>query len=427
MNEVAKIHLGRQAFDISADAHKDLKAYLDAIKKQVGEEDVMQEVENRMAELLNERGVTGDKVILQTDVDYLKEQLGDPKDFGEEPLETVQKTDGKRLYRDANNAMLAGVAAGLAQYFGIDVVLFRILFVIGIFTGGWGILIYILLWLIVPEAKTPSDKLRMAGKPVTVEGLKEVVERADIKSAAKRANNTLAGPINTIFDIFLKTIGIFIILSGLTALFALVAFEIYVLVHGNNLLQDNIFPIGFKEHLLLDIAITIGALISIFTILIGMALFIRKWPVGAWITGVLIGLIFIGMAAGAALSADSYPQVRDRYNANLHTSIRSLGTFNQVKLVGEGVGVNFETADKYSASISYFDHPDISKIKTTVSANTLTIDSSQFDWHRHCSALCLPDTYEVVITIKTPVELQVTKRTLPTTLPEPIIYTSNPI
>src|ERR1700729_632294 len=107
MNEVNKVHLGRQAFTISVEAHKELKAYLDAIKKQVGDKSVVDEVELRMAELLAEHGITGEKVILPADVNFLKEQLGNPKDFKEDtdPIDTNDKpADTKRLFRDTDNA-----------------------------------------------------------------------------------------------------------------------------------------------------------------------------------------------------------------------------------------------------------------------------------------------------------------------------------
>ncbi|HUB94258.1 MAG TPA: PspC domain-containing protein, partial [Verrucomicrobiae bacterium] len=179
MNEVTKIHLGRQAFTISVDASRELKTYLNAIKKHVSDESVLGEVELRMAELLHEHGVRGEQVVLLADVDFLKQQLGNPEDFADEDeakKAPEAQTESKRLFRDTSNAMIAGVAAGLASYFGLDVLIIRLLFVVATFTGGWGILIYILLWLLVPEAKTSSERLQMAGKPVTIGSLKEVVE-----------------------------------------------------------------------------------------------------------------------------------------------------------------------------------------------------------------------------------------------------------
>src|SRR5690348_1418792 len=106
MNEVTAIHLGRQPFTISVAAHKALQTYLHDIEKHAGK-DVAEEVELRMAELLTERGVTGEKVVLEKDIDYLKEQLGSPTDFSEdEDNKADKKADNdangrsKRMYRD---------------------------------------------------------------------------------------------------------------------------------------------------------------------------------------------------------------------------------------------------------------------------------------------------------------------------------------
>lgn len=307
MNEVTKVHLGRQAFTISVAAHKELRAYLDAIARQVEDDGVVEEVELRMAELLGERGVKGDKVILPADVKFLKQQLGDPKEFkdDEEPSSTrAVASTGKRLFRDPDNAWIAGIAAGLGAYFGVDALLIRVLFVLGTFAWGGSIVVYILLWLLVPEAKTKSDRLQMAGKPITVDSLKQVVERADVKGAAARAGDTLTEPagrirdgINGIFRLIVKIIGVALTLWGLLMLIGLAFCGVYLLVHGN-VVADNLFPIGFKEHLLVYLAAFVVAMVAIFIILFGMAVFRRKWPIRGWLTGVLAGLTIIGLVGG---------------------------------------------------------------------------------------------------------------------------------
>lgn len=217
MNEVIKIHLGRQAFTVSIAAQKELRSYLDAIEKQVGDKEVVEEVELRMAELLAEHGIHGNKVVLPKDIDFLKKQLGSPKDFKDDEGEASladTRSEGKKLFRDTENGMIAGVAAGLAAYLGLDVVLVRILLILGTLAWGMGLLVYVLLWLLVPEAKTTSERLQMAGKSVTLDSLKEVVERADVKGAAQRANGTVAPFINSVFRIILKITGVGFILAG---------------------------------------------------------------------------------------------------------------------------------------------------------------------------------------------------------------------
>jgi phage shock protein PspC (stress-responsive transcriptional regulator) len=410
MNEVTKIHLGRQAFTISVEAHKALRQYLDAIEKQVKDKDVLNEVELRMAELLAEHNVTGDKVILPDDVSFLKEQLGEPKDFKEDEDEADKEeaiaddkpADTKRLFRDTDDAMVAGVASGLSKYFGVDVLIVRILFIIATFTGGWGILLYIALWILVPEAKTSSERLQMAGKPVTVDSLKEVVERADVRGAARRANNSLVGPINTIFKFFLKLIGVVFIFSGLATLAGIFVSAVFLAINGDRLSQDSFFPVGLKEYLLIDAGMVVAGITALFLVLFGLAMFKRKWPVRNWITGMLIGLLFIGLSIGAVLAADVAPRVRDRYNANVHTTVQQVQPFTGVDYTGDNVLLRYQHSEAYSVSLKYYGRPDLSKIKISVENGRLKIDSHEFDWTRSCNTYCIPPTYNMIITVNGP-------------------------
>lgn len=406
MNEVTRIHLGRQSFTISVDAHQALKTYIKGIATQVHDKEVVEEVELRMAELLTERDITAEQVVLDKDVDYLKQQLGEPEDFEEnsEDVRAHLPTDGasKRLFRDPQNGMVAGVAAGLAAYLGVDVLLIRILFIIATLTGGWGLLIYIVLWLLVPPATTGSDQLQMHGEPVTVGKLKEVVSRADAKGAAKRAGTTVAPVINSVFHFVLKLAGLLLIIGSLCILFGLVAINVYMSAHHGQLFQENLFPVGATEHFLVYLVFGLIGLLALFGIICGLAMHKRRWPVRGWVTGVIVGVFFIGLATAGALSIDAGHKVRDRYLSHTHTTTRSLEPFQEVTIVGKDVDYNWEYADTYSVSFHYFDNPDISKIKTTVNNNLLEIDTSNYDRDRHCSMLCIFPAYDLLVIVKGP-------------------------
>ncbi|HEX8507441.1 MAG TPA: PspC domain-containing protein, partial [Hymenobacter sp.] len=94
---------------------------------------------------------------------------------------------GRKLFRDTGTAKVAGVAAGLAAYLNIDVTLVRVLLLAGLFAGGFTFLLYIILWIVLPEAKTVSDKMRMRGDAVTLEGY----------DSSLRANEFADGPTTT--------------------------------------------------------------------------------------------------------------------------------------------------------------------------------------------------------------------------------------
>ncbi|MEP4092816.1 DUF2807 domain-containing protein [Reichenbachiella sp.] len=84
----------------------------------------------------------------------------------------------KKMFRDPDNQVLGGVSSGIAAYFGADVTLIRLLFVVSIFLGGTGFIIYVILWMITPVAKSLTDKMQMQGEPVTLSNIEQNVKRS---------------------------------------------------------------------------------------------------------------------------------------------------------------------------------------------------------------------------------------------------------
>lgn len=406
MNEVTHIHLGRQPYTVSVEAHKELKAYLADIEKKVGDKDVVEEVELRMSELLTERGVAGDKVILPADVEYLKSQLGDPEDFGDAGNEQESpKTDGKtakRLFRDTDNAIVAGVASGVANYFGLDITLVRLVFVLlVIFSVGFGIILYLLLWLIVPPAESASEKLQMQGIPVTLEALKDSVNRADVAGTARRVNGAIAPVINGIFRVCIKLAGLGFVLAGLGLLTLDAITRAYMQLHGGQLFQENLFPVGAREQWLMAIVMGLIAIVSIFLALTGIAAFRRQWPIRGWITGLLAGLFLVGSVATAALAADAAPRINQRYEAGLHTTaIQNIQPFTKVQT--DGIDISSISSPTYAVNLHYFGRPDLSKIKVNVKNDTLYVDASAVTSGNHCTMLCLFPKYDLTVQVYAP-------------------------
>lgn len=407
MNEVTRIHLGRQPYTVSVEAHKELKAYLTDIEQKVGDKDVAQEVELRMSELLTERGVNGDKVILPADVEYLKEQLGNPDDFSDSDNDepSVTKTDdktAKRLFRDTDNAIVAGVAGGLANYFGLDATLVRLVFaLLVIFSLGFGIVLYLLLWLIVPPAETTSEKLQMQGKPVTLEALKDSVSKADVAGTARRVNNTILAFLNGVFRVGFKLVGIGLVLVGIALLAFTAIAKVYAALHNGQLFQENLFPVGVREEWLFDLGLVLMAIVAVFLVLTGIATLRRKWPIRAWVTGLLAGLFLVGSVATAALAADAAPRINQRYEAGLHTTaIKDIQPFSKVQ--ANGIDITSISSPTYAVNLHYFGNPDISKIKVYVADDTLYVDASTLTSGDHCTMLCLFPKYDLTVQVYAP-------------------------
>ncbi|MEK7152715.1 MAG: PspC domain-containing protein [Patescibacteria group bacterium] len=322
MNEIKKIHLGRQPFTISVEAHKALRAYLDAIEEAVGAKtEVLKEVELRMAELLIERGITDEKVVLAEDVAFLKEQLGKPGDFKDEEDHAssgagdVSGTVPKRLYRDPKNGMIAGVCSGLGAYFGIDATVVRLIFVVVTLLGGWGILVYIILWLVTPEANTSSERLHMQGKAVTVDSLKQLVDRADLPGAAERANKA-AGPfLESVAKVILAVVGIICMTIATCGLFALAITGVYTALNRGDVVSPA-YPVGSTDVVFAVCLAIAAAMVFIFMALTGVAMTRRKWPIAGWITAALIGIFFMASTVGAALAPTVINKIQDHCQDN---------------------------------------------------------------------------------------------------------------
>lgn len=175
MKEIIKIHLARTPFAIEIDARKVLEQYLEAIKQALhADEDTMREIEARMVEILLERGIHKDGTITAADVEAITERLGEPSEFSDDDeTQPVEHYGKKRVMRDNERGLLGGVCAGIADYFGVNVLWPRLIFIlITLLSFGTAVVVYAVLWLVIPVAKTAADKLQMRGEPVTLAALK---------------------------------------------------------------------------------------------------------------------------------------------------------------------------------------------------------------------------------------------------------------
>ena len=193
MKKVMNASIGGAGFLLDEDAFLRLQAYLQAFRErlaagsgQVGYQagEVMDDLEARIAELFrSEVGVSGrvvdleltNKVIAQLgmpDGGSFTDGAGSAKQEGKGPRPFWEKGElPRKLYRDPCDRMIAGVCSGLAQYFGLDTVLIRVIMLVLLVTGTAGFWIYIILWIIAPKAETAAQQCEMHGLPVTAENM----------------------------------------------------------------------------------------------------------------------------------------------------------------------------------------------------------------------------------------------------------------
>jgi len=269
MNKTVNINLAGIFFHIDEDAYLKLQRYLEAIKRSFtdsqGRSEIIADIEARIAELFNERVQNDKQVVRIKEVDDVISIMGQPEDylvddaiFEDEPQEIKRKKisePSKKLFRDTDNSYIGGVSSGLSHYLGIDAIWIRLAWVLLIFGAGTGILLYILLWVLVPEAKTTTEKIMMMGEPVNIsniekkikDGFDSVTETVgdvaknvseSVSNAAKnidvkKTGNSIKSSSRTFFDtigdiimfcfkVFAKFIGIVLILTGAVTIISLI-------------------------------------------------------------------------------------------------------------------------------------------------------------------------------------------------------------
>lgn len=398
MKKTLNINIGSRVFNIDEDAYDLLSRYLESIKKYFQkiniEDDVFQDIENRISEKFNSILKNRESLNID-DINNIIKEMGTLDDFKEayndfdtndfnnqnneskttgkrkriyrntsdkviagvasglanyfsvDPIifrlifivslftgfgliayiifwigipanDSGKINENKRLYRDGDNEILGGVAYGLGNYFGIDPAIIRVLFILSIFIGGFGILAYLILWVSIPEAKTVGEKMNMKGYPLTLENIEKFIKE---KLSKKDGEENLfvkiiLFPFRIIGPIILGIISIIIPILKILLSFILFVFSIVIIVFlilftlgAINLIDYQDFIIGSIDGVYIsgiNLSIIIAELpfylqLSIFSFLIVALLFIIIIITKVLFTNKnnfsnrLIGLFFIGI------------------------------------------------------------------------------------------------------------------------------------
>ena len=215
MNKTININLGGIFFHIDENAFKKLKHYLDAIAVSLnddpqGREEIIKDIEQRISELLSEKIKEERQVINEANIDEVISVMGQPEDYiYDDELFTERKTTkskSKKMYRDGKDKILGGVSAGLGHYFGIDSAWVRIFWIIITLLYGTGILAYIVLWIILPEANTTTEELEMKGEAINIDSIEKSI-KSEYSKIENKVRNADYSKVKTGFQDFLETMG----------------------------------------------------------------------------------------------------------------------------------------------------------------------------------------------------------------------------
>ncbi|MCL4642179.1 MULTISPECIES: PspC domain-containing protein [Olivibacter] len=248
MNKTIIININGIVFHIEEDAYDALRSYMIDVKKHFAytedSKEIVGDIENRIAEMFNERIVPGKKeVITMQDVeevcaqmgkvsDFESDNAGDSYDYSRQSYYGSGYSGTRKLFRDPDDKVFGGVCSGLGHYLDIETLWVRLVMVLLFVFAGTGFLLYIILWIVVPIAKTRADRMAMRGEAPNLQNFKKNFEEEmeglrgnftmageRIKPGLNKAADSLEGAANFIakaFIVFLKVIGALIIF-GLSA------------------------------------------------------------------------------------------------------------------------------------------------------------------------------------------------------------------
>ena len=210
MNKTININLGGFFFHIDEVAYQKLQRYLESISKSLsddpqGKNEIIADIEARISELLSEKITDARQVVNEGDIDDIIVIMGQPEDYADAEESYSESTysfkrnntSGKKLFRDGDDKFLGGVASGLAYYLDLDTIWVRLGLLALFIFGGFGILLYIILWILLPEAKTTAEKLQMEGEPVNIDNIEKKIREEftnvseNVKDLANQASDKI--------------------------------------------------------------------------------------------------------------------------------------------------------------------------------------------------------------------------------------------
>lgn len=298
MKEITRIHIAKVSYDVEIEAKKELEAYLRTLESYSEGTDIVDDVEIRITEILAERGIQKNNVIGKRDVEALKNQLGDPSEFAGEDaisggMREVVGEPSRKLFRNTDNAVLGGVLSGVAAFFKINPLWVRLIFIIiALASLGTALLVYIVLWIAVPPARTAADRLQMNGQPVTIESIRELNENDSSRPAGTDSGRRVLLVLAGIVSLFMALGGAIATVAGGVMALNGKPFDMWGSMPGSDFFAAALY-----------LALLSGVLFTALMTLATYAAFTGKATKRVLISGAVIiglGLLTFGAAAATA-------------------------------------------------------------------------------------------------------------------------------
>jgi phage shock protein PspC (stress-responsive transcriptional regulator) len=334
MKKTHSANIGGTVFHIEEDAYEKLQDYLQSIHAHFNfypdVTEIVADIEARIAEQLLQHEPRP-QVVRSADVERVIDAMGRIEQFGDPasgPAPTAAQalpSDVRKLYRDPEQKIIAGVASGLASYLGVSSLMVRIAFVLLLAFFGTSVIVYLLLWALVPMAVSATDKLQMRGRPLTLASIDQGV-RDGIASIPPRTLNmaaqgiTAAGSLIHLVVVTLahwvkRVAGVFVVGTASLTLLLFTVMLVVALVNANapplpSGTADFLALFGTRQTALKIFAYLLMGIPLALVITTGLKLF---WGVNRLNTRGLAGMLgvwVVSLLAAAAIWSGSYPALR---------------------------------------------------------------------------------------------------------------------
>jgi phage shock protein PspC (stress-responsive transcriptional regulator) len=439
MKKTISITLGGRAFLIEEDAYHLLDAYLSGLKRHYAQDDALPElladIEMGLAEKCADRLNVQKQALTQEDIEEVIRVMGRLEDLAAEegteatatdatqragtPEEEKESTARKRLYRDTDNRLIAGVCAGLAAYFGVSIGMIRIIFVILALINGLGILLYLILWVVLPLAETQAQKFEMRGKPLNIDEIEQMVkekaqtmgrEGKKILSLPATIIGVILGAIQSVFRVLWP---IATTIVGVCLLLGTILGIIFTTIGATMLLFPSRSPFFLSDLPLKELALQpfyhvgVVGFYLLFTIplicliLLAATLLRRKNAFRLLPMAVLLGVWILAASASALALRDIAPWAYQRAQEveRQATVTRSFSEAGFTSLVAtDSVQIKVTQGDMYSVQAIGLER-DVATLSLVQKDGVLTISRQALD--RGPCLFCLTRPLELSVTMPT--------------------------
>ena len=444
MNKTVTITLNKLIFYIEEEAYQSLKEYLDSIKVRFESSgdaaEILADMESSIADKFSEKTSGVEKVITKADVAELIKVMGSVEDIESEaePDSRQENKSGekdeadkgggnvfgnKKLYRDPDDTIIAGVCSGLAAYFGIDSVIVRLIFAVSIFFGGTGVLAYLILWLVMPEAKSSSQKIEMRGHPVTLkkieENIREGIKKYDendrgwvkkVISAPFRFLAVLFSGFKVVFKNLLRILGIVLgiamLVFAVLAIFGVTFGAGVALFNVDSLAVNSDFPIkdvlnSVPYYPFISSVYLVASVPIVFLIFIALSLIKKKNVLRGLMGGLLLGIWMLAIIASSVIAINAYPVVArsvEEYDAfqkaQITERVLELKDFSEVGISGRLVA-KISYGEEYRV-VAKGRPRDLDRLQASVLEGRL---GARQDWREGFCFFCYREPIQLEVTL----------------------------